>query len=180
MNLHSIARVLGGEVSAGQVLCPGPGHSRKDRSLAVGLSSTARDGFVVQSFAGDDPLVCRDYVRERLGLYGPERASTRPSRAREASVLARPDNAASAARIWQESRDPRGTLVEAYLRSRGLELPYEAANEAIRFHPDWRFGGDRFPVMVCLVRNIVTNEPQVVHRTALMPGGAAVKRVRNA
>jgi Toprim domain len=30
--------------------------------------------------------------------------------------------------------------------------------------------------MVCLVRNIVTNEPQGVHRTALMPDGTAVKR----
>jgi putative DNA primase/helicase len=30
--------------------------------------------------------------------------------------------------------------------------------------------------MVCLVRNIVTNEPQAIHRTALTPDGQAVKR----
>jgi hypothetical protein len=30
--------------------------------------------------------------------------------------------------------------------------------------------------MVCLVRNIVTNEPQGIHRTALAPDGTAVKR----
>ena len=35
MKLHQIAHALGGEVSGGQVLCPGPGHSAKDRSLAV-------------------------------------------------------------------------------------------------------------------------------------------------
>jgi hypothetical protein len=78
--------------------------------------------------------------------------------------------------IWAEARDPRRTLVNVYLQSRHLELPDEAAFEAIRFHPACPFGSDRFPVMICLVRNIVTNEPQGVHRTALMPDGAAVKR----
>jgi AAA domain len=68
MTLRQIAYALGGEVSSGQVLCPGPGHSPKDRSLCVKLSGTAPDGFVVNSFAGDDPIACRDYVRSRLGL----------------------------------------------------------------------------------------------------------------
>jgi putative DNA primase/helicase len=36
----------------------------------VRLSASNDDGFVVHSFAGDDPLRCRDYVRERLG-FGP-------------------------------------------------------------------------------------------------------------
>jgi hypothetical protein len=30
--------------------------------------------------------------------------------------------------------------------------------------------------MVCLVRNIITNEPQAVHRTALAPDGTKIKR----
>jgi putative DNA primase/helicase len=77
---------------------------------------------------------------------------------------------------WGESRDPRGTLAEIYLKSRRLELPREAAGEAIRFHPACPFGSERFPAMVCLVRNIVTNDPQAIHRTALMPDGIAIKR----
>ena len=32
------------------------------------LDSNAPDGFVVHSFAGDDPLTCRDHVREKAGL----------------------------------------------------------------------------------------------------------------
>ena len=68
MSLKQIATVLGGEISGGQVRAPGPGHSPKDRSLAVMLSSTAADGFVVYSHAGDDPFECKDYVRERSGL----------------------------------------------------------------------------------------------------------------
>ncbi len=79
--------------------------------------------------------------------------------------------------LWRASIDPRGTLVEQYLKSRALELPDEAANEAIRFHPNCSFEyGERFPAMVCLVRNIVTNEPQGIHRTALAADGTAIKR----
>ena len=68
MTLESIARALGGEVSGCQVLAPGPGHSPKDRSLSIKLSRDAPEGFIVHSFCGDDPIVCRDYVRQRLGM----------------------------------------------------------------------------------------------------------------
>jgi phage/plasmid primase-like uncharacterized protein len=77
--------------------------------------------------------------------------------------------------LWRAARDPRGTIVEAYLRSRGLDLPDEAAGDAIRFHPHCPFGEARHPAMICLVRNIVSNEPQAIHRTALTPDGTAIK-----
>jgi AAA domain len=68
-SLNEMAHALGGEISAGQILCPGPGHqSPADRSLAIRLSDTAPDGFVVHSFADDPPQECRDHVRRRLGL----------------------------------------------------------------------------------------------------------------
>jgi hypothetical protein len=65
--LGSWAAALGGDVSGHGVLCPGPGHSRQDRSLSVMPSATAPDGFIVHSFSGDDPIACKDYVRARLG-----------------------------------------------------------------------------------------------------------------
>lgn len=65
---QQLAQALGGEVSGNQVLAPGPNHSPKDRSLSVRLDDTAPDGMVVHSFAGDDPLACKDYVRDRAGL----------------------------------------------------------------------------------------------------------------
>jgi hypothetical protein len=68
MDLRSIARALGGTVCNGEVLAPGPGHSRKDQSLSVKLNRAAPDGFIVHSFANDDPIVCKDYVREKCGL----------------------------------------------------------------------------------------------------------------
>lgn len=68
LTLAQIARALGGEVSGSQVLAPGPNHSRDDRSLSIRLAADAPDGFVVHSFAEDDPLLCRDHVRARLNL----------------------------------------------------------------------------------------------------------------
>jgi hypothetical protein len=65
--LREWAQRLGGEVCGLQVLCPGPGHSATDRSLSVKMSAT-NGRFVVHSFAGDDPLVCKDHVRKLLGM----------------------------------------------------------------------------------------------------------------
>ena len=66
--IEKIAELLGGEVRGDHVHAPGPGHSAGDRSLSVLLDASAPDGFVVNSFAGDDAHRCRDYVRDRLGL----------------------------------------------------------------------------------------------------------------
>ena len=81
ITLARIAQALGGEVAGGQVLCPGPNHSADDRSLSVTLGDNG--DLVVNSFAGDDPIVCKDYVRERCGLpawkpNGQTNGSTRP------------------------------------------------------------------------------------------------------
>ena len=73
LDLDHVAQSLNGEVSSGQqVLAPGPGHSAADRSLSVKLDDKAPEGFLVHSFSGDDAIVCRDFVRERLGLPKPE------------------------------------------------------------------------------------------------------------
>lgn len=72
VDLATIARALGGEVRAGQVLCPGPGHTAADRSLAIKIAPDAPDGFIVFSHAGDDPILCKDYVRQKVGLPEPK------------------------------------------------------------------------------------------------------------
>jgi hypothetical protein len=66
--LPTVARLLGGKVNGNSVLCPGPNHSKDDKSLSVKIDINAPDGFLVHSFADDDPIVCRDYVRQKLGL----------------------------------------------------------------------------------------------------------------
>jgi hypothetical protein len=68
ISLVAAAKMLGGEVTNGQIRCPGPGHSPKDRSLSVRFSADAPEGFVVNSFSTDSFDDCRDYVRKKLGL----------------------------------------------------------------------------------------------------------------
>jgi 5S rRNA maturation endonuclease (ribonuclease M5) len=67
LSLSHIAKALGGEVSNGQVRAPGPRHSAKDRSLCVKLNE-AGDDIVVKSWANDDAIACKDYVRQKIGL----------------------------------------------------------------------------------------------------------------
>jgi len=67
ISLKSIAHILGGEFRGNQVLAPGPGHSREDRSLSITISDSG-DDIVVHSFAHDDPITCKDYVREKCGI----------------------------------------------------------------------------------------------------------------
>lgn len=68
MDARSLARALGGEAHGNNVLAPGPGHSPRDRSLSVTVDPSSPDGFVVNSFAGNDAIECRDYVRTKVGL----------------------------------------------------------------------------------------------------------------
>jgi putative DNA primase/helicase len=71
--------------------------------------------------------------------------------------------------IWDEAVDAHGTPVERYLKQRGLALPRGA--EVLRFHPTCPFAGTTPPAMVALVRNIESDEPQAIHRTALDRSG---------
>jgi putative DNA primase/helicase len=184
-SLRSIAAALDGEVSGNRVLAPGPGHSRRDRSLAVWLSATSPSGFIVHSYAGDDWQECQRYVCGRLGLppFAPGRndrprlayVRPEPSEQEQADAKRRQDSIGG---FWREASHPRGTLVEPYLNSRGLdELPEEIAGSVIRFHPACAFGeGERHPCMIALMRNIATDEPIGIHRTALTPDGKKLGR----
>ena len=109
-DLEALARALGGVVNGGQVLAPGPGHSATDRSLSIKLDSGAPDGFLVHSFAADDAILCRDYVREKIGL-SPFRPNGRARRISDASIMA----AVMAAAGDQSRNDkPKGGIVATY------------------------------------------------------------------
>lgn len=166
-SLRNLADTLGGDVISNKyVLCPGPGHSRKDRSLKV---SFRVDGtFSVTSFTGDDWRQCKDYVRERLGLpnnwrhhdnddkpviHLRERDDDEPARIR------------SALQRWEHASPIAGTLAERYLASRGLTYN----GDAIRYRANDR-------TMVALMTDIVTAEPTGVHVTYLDGAGRKITR----
>jgi putative DNA primase/helicase len=178
---RAVARALGGNASGHNIVAPGPGHSRADRSLSIKIDPAAADGFVVHSFAGDSPIECQDYVRAALGLAARERRRKEPSRRWSRPCPVAPDDDSShrsalALRLWNEAIDPRGTTVADYLASRGLTLPEDVASGVIRFHPALKFDGARVGAMVALFRDITSNEPCGIHRTFLDDAGRKLDR----
>jgi hypothetical protein len=114
------------------------------------------------------------------GGTGTAMQSDRPKRHAEAGAGKR--NAAIARTIWGECSLPDGTIVEDYLRGRGLELPglsfhFEGHccrdEPVLRFHPQCPRGKrERLPAMVALMTDPVTREPRGIHRTFLLPDGS--------
>ena len=157
---REVARGLGGNVSGRNVVAPGPGHSRTDRSLSIKIDPAAPDGFIVYSFAGDDAIAYRDHVRAALGLSVWERLGEQPLSSRLRFVARHDDTAkrSVALRIWNEAHNPRGTVAANYLASRGLTLTGEVAVNVIRFHPGLKLDGVLVGGMVALLRDITTNE----------------------
>jgi putative DNA primase/helicase len=200
-DLRALARCLGGDLAGGHtILCPGPGHSPRDRSLAVRFDPRAPDGFLTYSHSNDDWRDCRDHVRSRLDL--PQWQPGQDDRQR--AILTRhvkqwdlatsdrdwaePPTAddlariSQARRIWDMAGNPRGTIAETYLGSRVLDLTDELAGDVLRFHPQcpWRNEDtgviDRVPALVAAFRSIDDNSITAVHRIALRPDGSKIGR----
>src|SRR5262249_4585962 len=151
----------------------------------------APDGFLVHSFAGDDWQLCRDYVRQRIGLPAWEPGDGRdhrvpPARLKEFDRMTIDhqtnervrteddiERITRAAALWSEARDPRGTAAEAYLRSRALELPDDLCGTVLRFHPACRWRNEntgqteRIPVLLAAFRSIDDDEITAIHRIRL-------------
>jgi putative DNA primase/helicase len=171
---RSIAAVMGGQVtSRDSVNVPGPGHSRADRSLSIKINAKAPGGFVIYSHAGDDPIHCRDYVRDCLALgqwSAGDRQRPSPFSVSDAGPgRDKERNKQFALRIWSQATQPIGSVVEFYLREhRGLVLPPDIAGSVVRYHGSLYVDPQvRLPGMVCLLRHIETNEPTGIHRTYL-------------
>jgi phage/plasmid primase-like uncharacterized protein len=79
-----------------------------------------------------------------------------------------------ALRLWNEAVPIMGTLAERYLQHRGLELL--SCDDVLRFLARCPFGGVSHPCMLGLYRDLQTDEPKAIHRTALGPGGVKIDR----
>jgi hypothetical protein len=164
LSIKSIAAALGGDAYSGnRVLCPGPGHSRHDRSLSVMFNA---DGtFVAKSFAGDDWKDCRDHVKARLGLSDDKPAPVIEPSVDVSSLVDVERRIERARCIWLDSVPIGGTLAEIYLTSRGLAYD----GDALAFYAPAR-------AMVALMTDATTGEPCGVHRTFLDANGAKLDK----
>ena len=149
------------------ILCPGPGHTRRDRSLSV--TFVGADEPIVYSFAGDDWRACKDHVARLLGLpaeIGP-RQRVRVPRRTPVERTPDQDNARRseiARDIWQTAKPAQGTLVETYLASRGIELASVPNYGGLRWHPRCPWQGGPIGCVVARFTDIVTGEPRGIHR----------------
>src|SRR5262249_41040583 len=156
--------------------------SPRDRSLSVRLDPAVPGGFLVFSHAGDDPIACKDYVRQRLALPnwqpGDEQdrnidhrhvsAFDRGAVEQESAPRPRTDGHRirinRAREIWGEAGDPRGTIAEQYLHSRCLVLTDDLAGTVLRFHPRcaWRNENtgtvEKVPALIAAFRSIDDDE----------------------
>jgi putative DNA primase/helicase len=158
------------------VSCPGPGHSKHDRSLRVFLDGDAPDGFRIHTLAGDDWRACRDHVRQQLCI-----SPNFSTRGQPPAVKATPDDGERIRRalaIWGECRDIDGTPGLTYLANRGIDigqLPPDL-HRVLRWHPACPWEGSRHPCAVALFTDVVTGEPKAIHRTAVTPAGEKIDR----
>ena len=191
LDLRALAAALGGEVHGREVVAPGPNHSRADRSMSVRLSAQSPTGFIVTSFAGDPFDLCRDYVTAKLGLDADAwrtrsrgRGEPRPAPTFTVPEHGPPDDEARIARavdLWDQGRDPAGTVVERYLAGRGLALPDRAA-DVLRFHPrcPWKEDAEGPTIyvtcMMAAMRGVVEDRITAVHRARLADNGTKLGR----
>lgn len=205
LSAQQIAAALDGQINTQtNVTAPGPGHGKDDRSLSVSISPSAPDGFLVNSFAGDDRLICKDYVREKLGLpafgsgYKPEPPNPETlakfEADQQAARLLKSARFTDAARIWKEAKPIAGTLAESYLVSRlaGAEIPeIVIASDQIRFHAKPFFDATRYNLdsqagetplhdcagaLVSRLCNPLTGKATAIHRTLITPEAGNMKR----
>jgi putative DNA primase/helicase len=72
-----------------------------------------------------------------------------------------------------------GTIAEIYLISRGIrKLPEGVDDSVLRFHPRCPFGEKtHHPCLIALMREIHSNEPRAIQRTALTAVGEKIGRL---
>ncbi len=166
---RKIVRALGGTLNARGGIVPGPGHSARDRSVSITDAPGTADGILVYSFAGDDPLAIKDWLRALGLLHYRAQLKKTPQPALGLSTSDDRGRSTYALSIWDAAEPAGGTLAEIYLRSRGITLP---PSPALRHHPALKHpSGDIWPSMVALVMNGVDGVPVAVHRTFLDRNG---------
>lgn len=147
-----------------------PAHHDRTPSLSISRSATGK--VLVHCHAGCTQQQVVAALKE-VGLWAArcEGRDALPARRKPDVEVAhgRPDRGAMA--IWSASHPAPGTLVDDYLRSRGLTV---APPGSLRFHPNLKHpSGTRWPAMIALVTGAVSGEPVAVHRTFLMRDGAS-------
>jgi len=83
-----------------------------------------------------------------------------------------------AGELWREAVPIVGTTALRYLARRSIvELPVGVDGAVLRFHPACPFGNTRIPCMLAIMRDIHSDEPRAIYRTALTPTAEKIGRM---
>jgi len=176
LTLAEIDGLTGGKLGVFDLPCPECGSGWKTESGRK--KKVMRIWRTEADFARYNCARCglKGYAHDGSGASATDRARWAKAR----TEADRRDSEAAAQRIaralaiW-DAAGPElgGTPADTYLAGRGLAYQ----GEALRWHPSCPFGrGERHGCMLGLVRNIVTNKPQAVHRTAIDANGRKIGR----
>ena len=172
MTAEAIAKVLGGYRAGATWMARCPAHDDRNPSLAISADKGGR--VLVHCYAAFSQreviaaLIDRGLWDARVEDAGRSFQMRRNRAVSEAdpNAEARTDAALT---IWRASQVAEGTLVQAYLRSRGLVVPVPPT---LRFHPGMKHpSGGIWPSMVALVTHGETGSPIGIHRTFLARNG---------
>jgi hypothetical protein len=178
MSAETIAKALGGRNAARGWTARCPAHNDRKPSLSI---CDADDGTVLVRFhAGCDQhdviaaLQSRHVWNNNDRRHGPRAHKSNHSVANEPDEDTR-KRIEAALVLWRATQPADGTLVERYLRSRGL---HDVPPSILRFHAGLRHpAGGFWSAMVALVTGGVDDAPIAIHRTFLARDGAGKAQV---
>lgn len=180
MTAELIAKALGGRKIGSGWLVRCPTHD--DRTPSLSLRDTSDGKVLVRCHAGCNQDQVIAYLKA-TDLW--PQSSPRPLGNNESRRLRRPSEpdrvdikrSRSALFLWQNTRPACGTLIETYLRSRGIQI---AVSPTLRFHPHLKHpSGDYWPAMIALVTRGTDNEPLAIHRTFIAHNGTGKAMVES-
>jgi putative DNA primase/helicase len=167
---QTIAVALAGHRAGNCWIARCPAHDDSTPSLSI---RETRDGkLLVHCHAGCEQTAVIDALRER-GLWAPGSVNCEQRYdARSDRTSNRDDDklrTANALQLWCAGRPADETLVQVYLRSRGIRI---ARPGTIKFHSGLKHPtGSIWPAMIALVTHGRDNRPIGIHRTYLARDG---------
>ena len=172
MTAEFIAKALGGRKVGGGWSARCPTHD--DRTPSLSLRDTRGGKVLVRCHAGcnQDQVIAYLKASDLWPQSNQRPLINNESRRRHVPPeLDRDDLKRSRAALflWQTTRPALGTLIETYLRSRGIRL---SVMPTLRFHPHLKHpSGDYWPAMIALVTRGTDNVPLAIHRTFIAHNG---------
>lgn len=173
MTAEAIAKALDGRKAGSGWAARCPVHD--DRIPSLSLCDTKDGRVLVHCHAGCDQVEVIAHLKAsglwtqsgpRLFTYNTSGRFTIPTEPNREDIK----RTKAALSIWKTAKPASGTLIETYLRSRGLGLP---VTSTLRFHPSLKHpSGDSWPAMIALVTRGADDASLAIHRTFLARDGS--------